>query len=152
MKRLMLVLAALAALGFVFSGCKKDQPPAEPEPPGDEVRKDEPPPPEPPPPDEKGEPKGDEPKGEEPKAEGPGGPGDAIGIPECDEYIGKYMACIGSKVPEAAREAMEKGLNMARDGWKKMAGDEAQRAALGAACKTAMEAAKQATTAYNCEW
>jgi hypothetical protein len=153
MKRLMLVLASLAVLGFVFSGCKKDKP-AEPAAPADEAKKDEPPPPEPadePKPDE--EQPADEAKADEeaPADEAAAGE-DKIGVPECDEYIEKYTKCIGDKVPEAARAAMEKGLQMARDGWKKAAATEAGKAALAQGCKAALDAAKKATASYNCEW
>ena len=32
--------------------------------------------------------------------------GEKIGVPECDDFIAKYDACVSSKVPEAARALM----------------------------------------------
>lgn len=78
--------------------------------------------------------------------------GDKIGVPECDEYIEKYEACLNSKVPEAQRAAMKSAFEMARKGYKDAASTPQGKSTLAAACKQAMDAAKQATTAYGCTW
>ncbi len=44
--------------------------------------------------------------------------GDKIGVPECDEYIEKYEACVFSKVPEAARGAFKSSFEAQRKAWK----------------------------------
>ena len=75
--------------------------------------------------------------------------GESLGIPECDDYLAKYQACISSKVPEASRAALEQSLAMTRDGWKQAiaagGGDQ-----LGAACKTMHEQARASMSAYGC--
>src|SRR6185369_11823991 len=32
---------------------------------------------------------------------------DSVGVPECDDYLNKYQACVDSKVPEASRAALK---------------------------------------------
>ena len=32
--------------------------------------------------------------------------GEKIGVPECDDFIAAYDACVSSKVPEAARDSI----------------------------------------------
>ena len=149
MKRLMLVLSAIAMFGFVFGGCKKDKPAEPAAPPADEVKNEEPPPPPPAEPKEEGNP--DEAKeGEgEPAKEGEGF---SVGVPECDDYIAKYTGCLKDKIPEASRGAMEQGLNTMREAWKKAAETEAGKAGLANACKMAMDAAKKSMGAFGCEW
>lgn len=91
-------------------------------------------------------------KKEEAKAdEGGGGGGDKIGIPECDEYIEKYTKCISDKVPEAARGSMKDAMDASAKAWKEAAAGPGKDG-LAAACKGALDAAKQATAAMGCEW
>jgi len=78
--------------------------------------------------------------------------GDKIGIPECDEYIAKYEACVRGKMPEAARAASESALKSARDNWKKAAENAQSRGTLAAACKQASDAAATSMKAYGCSW
>jgi hypothetical protein len=80
-----------------------------------------------------------------------GGEPGAIGIPECDEYIGKYKRCIMDKVPEAARGSMMEAMDMSVLAWKEAASGPAKDG-LATACKMALDAAKQATAAMGCEW
>src|SRR5919199_2009002 len=44
--------------------------------------------------------------------------GDKIGVPECDDYIAKYEACVNSKVPEAMRASVKATLETSRKMWK----------------------------------
>lgn len=78
--------------------------------------------------------------------------GDKIGVPECDEYIEKYEACIRGKVPEAARGAMESSIEQMRKSWKDVAANPQAKKALAGGCKQAQETAKQTMSAYNCAW
>jgi hypothetical protein len=139
---MMLLLAALAIAGFVFvGGCKKDKPAAPPDEPKTEEPKEEP----------KEEPT-EEPK-EEPKEEAKEeASGDSVGVPECDEYIGKYTKCVSDHVPAAQKALMEKSLATMKDAWKKAAATPAGKSALAQACKTAMETAKKSMAAFKCEW
>lgn len=93
------------------------------------------------------------PKADDKKAE-VASTGDSIGVPECDEYIKKYEACltkIAAKAP-AVEGPMKQAFETARKGWKDAAANPAGKATLASACKTAMDTAKSTTTAYACEW
>jgi len=78
--------------------------------------------------------------------------GGEIGVPECDEYIKKYEACIMSKVPEAQRAMYKPTLDQMRSSWKQAASNPQTKAALASGCKTATETAKQSLSAFSCEW
>jgi hypothetical protein len=75
-----------------------------------------------------------------------------FGVPECDQYMKKYIACVDSKVPDAARGMLKQQLDQTRDAWKKAAGTPEGRAGLATGCKQAEAAAKQAMAAYGCQW
>ena len=150
MKRLMLVLSAIAMFGFVFGGCKKDKPAEPAAPPADEAKHDPAPPPPPAEPQEEGKP--DEAKEGDPAEPAPEGEGFSVGVPECDDYINKYTGCLKDKIPEASRGAMEQGLNTMKEAWKKAAETEAGKAGLANACKMALDAAKKSMGAFGCEW
>jgi hypothetical protein len=77
---------------------------------------------------------------------------DKIGVPECDEYIEKYDACITSKVPEAGRAAMLSSIEQMRQSWKQVAANPQARKALAGGCKQAHEASKQSMSVYGCAW
>jgi hypothetical protein len=78
--------------------------------------------------------------------------GDKVGVPECDDYIAKYEACINSKVPEPMRATVKSSMETARKQWKDLAATPQGKAGLATACKAATDAAKQATSAYGCTW
>ncbi len=78
--------------------------------------------------------------------------GSEFGVPECDEYLNKYMACVDSKVPDAARGMMRQQLEASKASWKQAASTPEGRAALASTCKQALEATKQAMAAYGCTW
>src|SRR5262245_29088532 len=75
-----------------------------------------------------------------------------FGAPECDEYMKKYLACIDSKVPEAARPSMKQALDAQKSAWKQAASTPEGRSALATGCKTAAEQTKTAVQAYGCTW
>lgn len=78
--------------------------------------------------------------------------GDDIGIPECDNYIKKYEACVKDKVPAQASEALKTSFETVRKGWKDAAKNPQAKEGLASACKQAHEAAKQSMAAYKCDW
>jgi hypothetical protein len=141
MKRMMFLLAALAMSSFILlAACKKE---TKVEPVADETKTEEP----------KGdEPKAEEPKGEEPKEEAAAEGGDSVGVPECDEYIGKYTKCVADKIPAAQKALMEKSLTAMKDAWKKAAETEAGKKGLAVACKTALDTAKKSMAAFKCDF
>ena len=75
-----------------------------------------------------------------------------FGVPACDQYMRKYLACVDSKVPEAGRAAMRQSFEHARAAWKQAASTPEGRQHLAAACTQAEATAKQAMAPYGCAW
>jgi hypothetical protein len=75
-----------------------------------------------------------------------------FGVPACDQYMKKYMACVDSKVPEQARAMMRQSLEQTRAAWKQAAATPQGRDGLTMACAQAETAAKQSMAAYGCAW
>lgn len=63
------------------------------------------------------------------------------GVPECDEYIVAYEACI-DKMGAMARSAAESALKAQRDGFEKAAATPEAKKALGPQCKQLKESIK----------
>lgn len=78
--------------------------------------------------------------------------GDKIGVPECDDFIAKYDACVSSKVPEIARAQYKSAVEQWRASWKKLAENPATKGTLAAACKQAAEQQAAALKSYGCTW
>ena len=78
--------------------------------------------------------------------------GDKVGVPECDDYIAKYEACINGKVPEMARAQFNSSMKTLRDSWRKAATTPEGKAGLAAACKQATEQAKTSMKSYGCDF
>jgi hypothetical protein len=78
-------------------------------------------------------------------------PDGKIGVPECDEYIEKYAKCIMEKVPEPARPHMQEAMELSAKAWREAASGPAKDG-VAATCKTALEAARQATESLGCDW
>src|SRR5262249_13016405 len=77
--------------------------------------------------------------------------GAEFGVPECDDYMHKYVACVDSKVPEAGRAAMRQGLEQTKAAWKTAAATPQGKAGLAMGCTQALQAAKQMMSAYGCQ-
>jgi hypothetical protein len=88
------------------------------------------------------------------EADGEGGEGgggaDKVGIPECDEYIEKYGACIEAKAPEATKAAMQDAFKKTVDTWKQAAAGPGKDA-LAQGCKAALDAVKKTAAGWGCE-
>ena len=78
--------------------------------------------------------------------------GDKVGVPECDEYIAKYEACISSKVPEAARTQYEASFKQIRDAWRAAAATPQGKAGLAQGCKMATDQARTSMKTYGCDF
>jgi hypothetical protein len=78
--------------------------------------------------------------------------GDKIGVPECDEYIEKYEACLTKHVPEAQRGYLKGPFEQQREGFKKAAANPTSKAELPGVCKKVIETAKTSMAAYKCDW
>ena len=76
--------------------------------------------------------------------------GEKIGVPECDEYLTNYDACITGKVPEVARAQYKTAIEQTRASWKKLADNPQTKASLAAACKQAAEQSRTAMKSFNC--
>lgn len=75
---------------------------------------------------------------------------DSVGVPECDSYITKYMACVSGKVPEASRAQLQASLDQMRQAWKQAAATDTGKASLAQACTAANDAAKNSMAAFGC--
>jgi hypothetical protein len=73
-----------------------------------------------------------------------------FGVAECDDYMAKYLACVDSKVPEAARAMVRQQLEQTKDAWQKAAATPEGKAGLATGCKAAADAAKTSMAAYGC--
>jgi len=78
--------------------------------------------------------------------------GEKIGVPECDEFIAKYEACVSNKVPAMVRAQYQNSLKQWRASWKKLAESPNTKPTLAAACKQAAEQQEVALKAYGCKW
>jgi len=76
--------------------------------------------------------------------------GEKIGVPECDEFIAAYDACVSSKVPEVARAQFKASIEQWRTSWRKLADNPATKASLAQACKQSAEQARVSMKSYNC--
>lgn len=75
-----------------------------------------------------------------------------FGVAECDDYMAKYVACIDSKVPEAARAALRQSLDQTKAQWQQAASTPEGKSGLAMACKQMTETAKVSMTAYGCSF
>src|SRR6266849_4889082 len=76
--------------------------------------------------------------------------GEKIGVPECDDFIAKYDACVSSKVPEAARAQYKNALAQWRESWRGLAQNPQTKSTLVSACKQAAEQQAAALKSYGC--
>ena len=75
-----------------------------------------------------------------------------FGVAECDDYMAKYLACVDSKVPEAARAALRQSLDQTKAQWKQAASTPEGKSTLAMACKQMTESAKASMSAYGCSF
>ena len=78
------------------------------------------------------------------------GAGDKIGVPECDDFIAKYEACVSGKVPEMARAQYQSAVKQWKESWKKLAENPQTKGSLTAACKQAAEQQAAALKSFGC--
>jgi hypothetical protein len=76
--------------------------------------------------------------------------GQKIGVPECDNFIAAYDACVSDKVPEAARAQYKTAIAQWRASWTKLAENPQTKPTLAAACKQSAESARASMKSYNC--
>jgi hypothetical protein len=78
--------------------------------------------------------------------------GEKIGVPECDDFIAKYEACVSGKVPAAAQASFKSSIETWRKSWKGLAANPQTKATLTQICKTQLDQTKTALSSYNCSW
>lgn len=78
--------------------------------------------------------------------------GEKIGIPECDDFITKYDACVSAHVPEAQRAQYKESLTQWRKTWRLLAENPMTKGTLAVACKQAAAEAKTSMKSYNCDF
>ena len=75
-----------------------------------------------------------------------------VGVAACDEFLTKYEACVGTKVP-AAQQTMFKGqMDQTRKSWTDLAKTPSGKPSLEAACKQTAEQMKTSLSAYGCSF
>lgn len=75
-----------------------------------------------------------------------------IGVPECDDFITKYDACVNDKVPEAARAQYKASIEQWRSSWRTLAANPQTRPTLVDACKKTIEQARTSMKSFNCNF
>lgn len=75
-----------------------------------------------------------------------------FGVPECDEYMNKWLACVDSKVPAEQRAIYKSSIEQSKASWKQAASTPQGKQGLAMACTQSLAATKQALAAYNCNW
>ena len=75
---------------------------------------------------------------------------DKVGVPECDEFITNYEACVTGKVPEVARAQYKTAIEQWRTSWKKLAENPQTKATLVGVCKQSAEQARASMKSFNC--
>jgi hypothetical protein len=75
-----------------------------------------------------------------------------FGVPECDNYMKSWLACVDSKVPESMRATYRTAIEQSKAQWKQAASTPQGKESLAMACTQSLAATKQALAAYNCSW
>lgn len=76
----------------------------------------------------------------------------STGVAACDEFLTKYDACVGSKIPEAQRATFKTQIDQTRKAWIDMAKNPSAKTTMEATCKQTMDATKASLTAYGCSF
>ena len=76
----------------------------------------------------------------------------STGVAACDEFLTKYDACVGSKIPEAQRATFKTQIDQTRKAWIYMAKNPSAKTTMEATCKQTMDATKASLTAYGCSF
>jgi hypothetical protein len=76
----------------------------------------------------------------------------STGVAACDEFLTKYDACVGSKIPEAQRATFKTQIDQTRKTWIDMAKNPSAKTTMEATCKQTMDATKASLTAYGCSF
>jgi hypothetical protein len=76
-----------------------------------------------------------------------------FGVPECDDYVEKYMSCLEGKVSPEAKQRLLETFEMNRNKWRAMAAMKESASALAVVCRAATQKAKEELSVdYGCEF
>ena len=75
-----------------------------------------------------------------------------IGIPKCDEYLGKVGRCISEHAPDDKKKALELNLQRTNASWAAMASNPGTRPSLDQTCELALNSVKASFQSLSCEW
>lgn len=76
-----------------------------------------------------------------------------FGVPECDNFVKKFVACVDLHVPADRRQGLMDELNENRDKWREMARLQQAAVAQGLACRGYAQRVKgDLTVDYGCEF
>ena len=78
-------------------------------------------------------------------------PGGSFGVPECDRFAVRYLACL-DKVPEGGRAMARQAFDQTIEHWRLAAGKPEGRERLAAACAQQEKATRAAMERYDCDW
>lgn len=70
----------------------------------------------------------------------------ATGVPECDTYLTKVMACVEDKIPAAQKDMIKQQIDASKASWATVT----DKAALAKTCTDAMAQAKTSFGAMGC--
>lgn len=77
----------------------------------------------------------------------------SFGVPDCDEYVKKYLECVEGKVSPEQREQLMAAFEVNRTKWRALATMREGAVALGLACRAARQKSKEdLTVEYGCEF
>jgi hypothetical protein len=77
----------------------------------------------------------------------------SFGVPECDAYVKKYLACVGAMASGERREGLIRAFEANRAKWRALSTMREGAVALGLACRAAAQKSKEELTVeYGCEF
>jgi len=74
-----------------------------------------------------------------------------IGIPECDDFIAKYNACISDHVPAAKKAEYKENIDAFARAWKQLMANS-DKNTVAAACKRHSDMARENMKSFGCEF
>ena len=74
-----------------------------------------------------------------------------IGIPECDDFIAKYNACISDHVPAAKKAEYKENIDAFARTWKQLMANS-DKNTVAAACKRHRDMARENMKSFGCEF
>ena len=74
-----------------------------------------------------------------------------IGIPECDDFIAKYNACISDHVPAAKRVEYKENIDAFARAWKQQMANT-DKNVVAAACKRHSDITREKMKPFGCEF